>query len=262
MNDPASGELTSNAIRRVGLEAIDLARACAEERFGVVHDLWDKSHASDFVTEVDLQAEKEIVALLRHEFPGFRIVSEEAGDLGPTSDYTWLVDPLDGTNNFSLGLPIYGAMMVLLESDRPLAAVGYSTLDEEPLFAWCADSPMIESHDRDPDDALTVSVIHDYKPAKAERIARTKHELEAVARRVLYLWAPTADAQLIQQGRLDAAILFGLDGADVLGLACIARHRGYDIVDETGRPVPIELTSDTIVASRPGLTERLLEIVF
>jgi myo-inositol-1(or 4)-monophosphatase len=55
------------------------------------------------VTAADKASEKLIVATLKAAFPDHSIVAEEGGGQQTGSDYTWYVDPLDGTTNFAMG---------------------------------------------------------------------------------------------------------------------------------------------------------------
>lgn len=74
----------------------------------------------DFVSEVDVQAEREIVKVLRKTYPDHAILAEESGAAGE-SDYQWIIDPLDGTTNFLHGLP-HWCITVALEKDGEIVA--------------------------------------------------------------------------------------------------------------------------------------------
>jgi len=69
--------------------------------------------AADLVTEVDLAAEKEIIAILSRAFSGHRVVGEESGVGEGESDYIWWIDPIDGTTNFVHGYPFYSVSVAL-----------------------------------------------------------------------------------------------------------------------------------------------------
>ena len=61
---------------------------------------------NDFVTSVDKEAEATITYQIRKSYPDHTIVGEEDGEnRGQNKDYVWIVDPLDGTNNFVRGIP-------------------------------------------------------------------------------------------------------------------------------------------------------------
>lgn len=69
-----------------------------------------------YVTDMDLQVESELRAFLHKQFPGHRVLGEEGGLTGPvTSRWTWVIDPIDGTTNYSLGLPIWAISVALME---------------------------------------------------------------------------------------------------------------------------------------------------
>ncbi len=73
----------------------------------------------DLVTEADLAAEKLIVDMISRQFPSHDIVAEELGASSRGSDHRWIIDPLDGTTNFSHGLPWF-AVSIGFEVRREL----------------------------------------------------------------------------------------------------------------------------------------------
>lgn len=88
------------------------------------------------VTEADLAADRKIHAGLADAFPGDSIISEElAPSASSPSKRTWVVDPLDGTTNFSLGLPHWGVSIAFLEAGLPTAAALYFPVLDELFVA-------------------------------------------------------------------------------------------------------------------------------
>ena len=73
--------------------------------FGDLLDIEEKTMVSDFRTKADTEAENAILHVLTKNFPQYNILSEEAGFLDHHSEYTFVIDPLDGSNNFVLGIP-------------------------------------------------------------------------------------------------------------------------------------------------------------
>jgi myo-inositol-1(or 4)-monophosphatase len=65
--------------------------------------------ANDFVTEIDKAAEAAIIGIIRQAYPEHAILAEESGEGagGAKNEYTWVIDPLDGTTNFIHGFPQY-----------------------------------------------------------------------------------------------------------------------------------------------------------
>ena len=77
------------------------------------------------VTEADVAAERAIVAGLAKRFPDHRVLAEEEGGRagGGTAEWTWYVDPLDGTVNFAHGLPVFAVSIAVARGDELIAGV-------------------------------------------------------------------------------------------------------------------------------------------
>jgi len=75
-----------------------------------------KSTEIDIVTEVDQKSEKMLIEGLKEHYPEYGFLAEESGELDSHSEYKWVIDPLDGTTNFSTGIPIF-AISVGLQKD-------------------------------------------------------------------------------------------------------------------------------------------------
>jgi myo-inositol-1(or 4)-monophosphatase len=87
---------------------------------------------TDLVTEYDRRAEKLIVDAIRELHPDDLILAEEGGEVGSsTSGRRWLIDPLDGTTNFTHGLPFFCVSVGLWEDGQPLVGVV-----QAPALQW------------------------------------------------------------------------------------------------------------------------------
>ncbi len=84
------------------------------------------------VTEADVAADRAIAAAIQAEYPGEGLISEELQPVYAAGNRaTWVVDPLDGTTNFSLGMPYWGVSIARLVDGHPdTAAVYFPLLDE------------------------------------------------------------------------------------------------------------------------------------
>ncbi len=83
----------------------------------------NKGRVGDIVTEADIASEKIIINRLKAEFPKHNFLSEELGKIDNRSEYTWVIDPLDGTIPFSLGLENFGISVGLLRDKVPILGV-------------------------------------------------------------------------------------------------------------------------------------------
>ncbi|MDK2867383.1 MAG: monophosphatase [Clostridiales bacterium] len=84
-----------------------------------------KSSAVDLVTEIDVWSDQKFVAGIRSMFPEDRLLSEEQGSFEGSSDYEWIIDPLDGTTNFSIGHPIFAISVARWQGDIPVFGAVY-----------------------------------------------------------------------------------------------------------------------------------------
>ena len=89
----------------------------------------------NLVTDVDLEAERRIFALLSAEFPSMGLLGEESSGELRSSGYTWIVDPLDGTRNYASGIPFFSVVVALALNGEVVAGVNYDPVREEMFHA-------------------------------------------------------------------------------------------------------------------------------
>jgi len=96
-----------------------------------------KKGPNDFVSEVDQAAEKIIIDTLLEAYPGHAILAEESGRSrgAKHSEYTWIIDPLDGTTNFLHGFPVYAVSIALAHRGVVQQAVVYDPTRNDMFFA-------------------------------------------------------------------------------------------------------------------------------
>ncbi|MEM7377748.1 MAG: inositol monophosphatase family protein [Pseudomonadota bacterium] len=89
--------------------------------------------AKDFVSDVDRQAEAEIVHVLHKAYPDHGFLAEESGEqAGAAADgYRWIIDPLDGTTNFLHGFPQFAVSIALAYRNRLEQAVVYNPVSQD-----------------------------------------------------------------------------------------------------------------------------------
>ncbi len=92
------------------------------------------------VTQADKAIERFLTAKLRQAYPDFGILGEEGADLDERARFRWVLDPIDGTNAFAAGLPVWGISIGLMEGARPLAGVVYLPAVDD-MFAVDLDGP-------------------------------------------------------------------------------------------------------------------------
>src|SRR5512136_1498072 len=88
-------------------------------------EILEKESRSSVVTEADLISDKMIVSFIAGRFPGHNIISEEGGFRNKMSQYTWVIDPLDGTSNFAAKISWFGVLITLFEDNIPVMGGAY-----------------------------------------------------------------------------------------------------------------------------------------
>jgi myo-inositol-1(or 4)-monophosphatase len=97
------------------------ASEIAKEKFGKVSSTIKGGDSNQVLTEADIAIGAYIIQKIKKEYPEYNIIDEEAGAVDNKSEFTWVIDPIDGTSNFANGVPTYGIMLGLLKDATPLA---------------------------------------------------------------------------------------------------------------------------------------------
>lgn len=98
------------------------ASEIASKKFGRVPGTIKDEDNNQVLTEADTQIGRLLVHLIREAFPKHNVIDEETGIIDNNSQFTWVIDPIDGTSNFVQGIPNYGIMMGLLRGGEPISA--------------------------------------------------------------------------------------------------------------------------------------------
>ena len=131
----------STPVSRSGKNAIEVASVAVKKageillaNFGAIKQVKRKSQGN-LVTNADTLSEKLIIDFLKKEYPDFSILSEESHSSTLVNDYTWIVDPLDGTNNYTFGIPFFCVNIALVRDLDILLGVTYDPVREELFHA-------------------------------------------------------------------------------------------------------------------------------
>ncbi|HVA24012.1 MAG TPA: inositol monophosphatase, partial [Chloroflexota bacterium] len=102
------------------IEAVRAAQPLLLERRGA--DLWQEKDRLDYVTGTDTAVERLLIERLGAAFPDCGVLGEETGHQG-SREVFWVLDPICGTTNYAIGLPIYNVNVALVEHGQVTAAV-------------------------------------------------------------------------------------------------------------------------------------------
>lgn len=116
-------------------------------------DISEKKSSIDLVTDADLLAEKRIATHLRTLFPGALVVGEEACETEPGlisslagADLAFVIDPVDGTFNFTAGLPVFGTILAVVARGETVAGLIHDPVLGDTLVATKGAGARLISH--------------------------------------------------------------------------------------------------------------------
>lgn len=95
----------------------------------------NKLNDSDIVTVADGESERCVISHIRATYPDHAILSEESGESGGSGHYRWVIDPLDGTTNFSSGLPLFAVSIAIEKDGETIVGVVYAPYLDEMFTA-------------------------------------------------------------------------------------------------------------------------------
>lgn len=89
----------------------------------------------EIVTKADLLSEEIIIREIKKNFPSHGILSEEKGEVKSVSDYLWIIDPIDGTTNFTMHNPLWSISIGLAHDDKIIFGAVYAPVTDELFIA-------------------------------------------------------------------------------------------------------------------------------
>ncbi len=126
------------SLRMLKQTLIDATRAGAEQLvhfYDKEYTVSNKEGVNNLVTEADHASEAAIIEVIQKNFPDHFILSEETGELKQDSEYKWIIDPIDGTINFSKGIPICCVSIGVEKNGQMILGAVYSPFLNEFFFA-------------------------------------------------------------------------------------------------------------------------------
>lgn len=244
---------------RAARAAGDVLRRGFERPLGRVET---KAHRHDPVTIFDREADRVIADVLLDALPEAGLLSEERAPHAADAPLMWVVDPLDGTNNFVRGVPDFAVSIGLVDADGPRIACVFDPMREE-LFtavrgegARCNERPLHVSTQASLDGA---SLGVGLSTETARRLA-TMAQLPALAphvRALRIVGSAALDLAYVAAGRFDATWYLSLHAWDIAAGRLLVTEAGGRVTGLRGGPLgrPDE---DGVLATNGALHAALL----
>ena len=221
--------------------------------------------SNDFVTEVDRAAEQAIIEVLRDAFPGHGILAEESGESGPESEYTWIIDPLDGTTNFIHGMPQYAVSIAQTKNGVLEHAVVYDPNTNEMFTAsrgagaFLNDRRIRVSRRTRLNEALIGTGFPFRQFDHVDAYLAMFKELTQKTAGIRRPGAASLDLAYVASGRFDGFWEMGLSPWDMAAGVLLIQEAGGLVSDLSGEAN--YLTTGNLVAGTPKIFGQLLPII-
>lgn len=223
-----------------------------------------KGH-NDFVSTVDKEAERRLVKGLSSLFPDSGFITEEGTTEKLIKEYTWIIDPLDGTTNFIHGVPCYSISIALHHLDQPVVGVVYEINQKECFYTWMGGVSYLNgkiirvSKTSHLSESLIVTGFpnryYEYIEAYMALLGKLMFDTHGIRR----FGSAAVDLAYVACGRCEAFYEYGLSPWDVAAGAFIVQNAGGTVSDFEGTAGFV--FDETIMASNGSIHEQLLKML-
>jgi myo-inositol-1(or 4)-monophosphatase len=217
------------------------------------------------VTDADVAGEQLIVGRLVEQFPEDGVVAEEGGRRPSSSGRQWFVDPLDGTFNFSRGIPIWGISLALFVGDDPVVGVVHDPVRDETFRAarrhgaWLGSNRLAGSGAHD----LRSSVVHVTVDFDSSEMHAGLSDLARIVPRALKtrnLGSAALGLAYVSAGRLDAMVHRFANTWDFGAGALLVEEAG-GVISEIGGSRYTAASTNVLAAATEKLHAALVELL-
>lgn len=225
----------------------------------------------DIQTNIDLQAEKIFIEAIQKKYPSHNIVSEEIRPIDRGGKYSWFIDPLDGTKEYTRGLPTYNVCLSLETERETLLGVVYIPRTNE-LYSCVKGAGAFEngkkirvSNQNKLENSFIYTRIPTYRVVD-EKFKKMWDSLGRIVRSSYRLRSHQADVICLcwlAKGALEGHVLLVEDEKwiDVSAGILMVQEAGGKVTDRFGKPITSRDLTKGIVASNGKIHDQLIKIL-
>ncbi len=216
-------------------------------------------------TTADLESEQVIIDTIMKNFPRHSIDSEENGFVCNSSSYKWLIDSLDGTENFVLGIPYFSSSITLCEENIPQIAVVYNPITDELYTAVRGKGAFLNGNRMKVSNEAYLKgsrafFIPDFTTKRMLNTASLRNKLYGQCRRVLDTWSPALDWCLVANGKVDLVISISNQPIHPDAGTLILEEAGGRVTDFDNRAFNDD-NNGCVIGSNAVLHDQLLQLI-
>ncbi len=214
------------------------------------------------VTEVDQQVEDFLIQKIHSRYPAHQILSEESGIHGHDCDFTWAIDPIDGTRSFASGLPVWGISVGILQNNLPVAGGFYMPVTNEMYWgtrkqAFYNDQPIPPIKSVDLNSPLAFMAV----PSSSHMHFSISYP------RVRALGSTAAHLAYVITGAAVGALTRTIYLWDIAGILPLLAAAGIEMANLEGKPYQPSVMNDgkkpiePLLTAHPSVREKLCGMI-
>lgn len=235
-------------------------------RSGAVMRAKSPEETFNLVSDADLEAERAIVEIIRRQHPQHQIVAEEKQKDDIDAEHVWIVDPLDGTNNFAHALPVFAVSIAYYRGGRPYCGLVYNPVTDD----WCETAAgmgafrngkraRVAAHAALEQSLVGVGFYYDRGKMMEATLAAIADLFRARIHGIRRFGAASLDLVNVGVGAFGGFFEYELHPWDFAAGRLFVEEAGGRVTTCTGGPPPLKKTS--VLATNGLLHEAILEIV-
>ncbi|MCK5104598.1 MAG: inositol monophosphatase [Cyclobacteriaceae bacterium] len=244
-----------------------------KQGFGSISNYQTKQDQSNIVTEYDLKSENRITGLIQQSYPDHNILGEENGFINKDSEYSWIIDPLDGTSNYTAQIPWFGILIALLKNNEPILSGAYLPVSNDLYYAILGggafknDQPIHAGNEVDLKNILCC-----YSLDFSKDQSKTEYEVQIIKKLVqncrnLRSTNSLVDFCFTAEGKFGAAINQTMKIWDIAALHLILEEAGAKVTDIHGNQIIYDLSDQSIsqnftaITANPTIHEKICILI-
>ena len=212
----------------------------------------------DIVTEIDIMSEEKIISILRGKYPDYSILSEEAGRMGGDTEYTWIIDPLDGTTNYTVKNPFFNVSIALAKRGKILCGCVYAPITKELFYSEKGSGSFLNWKEIrvSAEGSLGKSLLtfcHGKTGRELSRVADIFRILKPASRDFSQMKSSELELAFVAAGRVDGFVSNGGKPWDAAAGSLLVSEAGGIVTDFSGKEWKFDSSrgsGDLIAANR------------
>lgn len=246
--------------------AIKAAKIAGEKLEYYFETLLEHEEKEDksFVTKADKEADELIINLIKEKFPSHQIITEENGTIGEKNEYTWVIDPLDGTLNFTRGIPLFATSIAVIKNGDPIISVVYNPITNTLFQAekgkgafWNGEKMQVSDIEKIEESIISMGRARD--PENKAKTLGFYNKFYGKLKSQRVLGTAALELAFVASGRLEGFISVGLNSWDTYGGVLLIVEAGGKVTDYSGKDWDSSMKH--FFASNGKVHEKVLDLI-